>query len=113
VLLPVGRRSPVALGFQKDVEGAMADLEEKKRRLHIELSEVFAVLNSCLRSYYEGETHMYRPMAGQLRILLCDSSPLFSRVFPDLRIEAVREIEWTKGRRQNNIPICIHCGRAQ
>ncbi len=71
----------------------MVDLEAKKKRLHIELSEVFAVLNSCLRCYYEGETHMYRPMAGQLRILLCDSfSPLFSRVFPELRIEAIRAI---------------------
>lgn len=37
---------------------------------------------------------MYRPIAGQLRILLCDKPPLLSRVFPDLKLGALRLIEW-------------------
>jgi hypothetical protein len=38
--------------------------------------------------------HMYRPLAGQLRILFCDSPALLTRVFPDLAIQALRRVEW-------------------
>jgi hypothetical protein len=68
--------------------------EEVKRRRHDELAECFAVIDTCLGTYYDGATHMYRPLAAQLRILLCDKPPLLSRVFPNLRIGALRPIEW-------------------
>ncbi len=69
--------------------------EELKKRRHEELAECFAVIDSCLACYYRGEKHMYRPLAGQLRILLSDKQPLLTRVFPTLKIGSVRKIEWS------------------
>jgi hypothetical protein len=73
----------------------------KKKRLHDELSECFKVLDTCLRCYYSGETHMYRPMAGQLRILFCDSrgkedNSLLCRTFRSFQLSRVRPIEWVE-----------------
>jgi hypothetical protein len=68
--------------------------DELRERRHGELAECFAVIDTCLATYYGGAEHMYRPLAGQLRILLCDKPPLLSRVFPDLAIGALRPIEW-------------------
>lgn len=68
--------------------------DELRERRHEELAECFAVIDTCLAAYYGGAKHMYRPLAGQLRILLCDRPPLLSRVFPDLAIGALRPIEW-------------------
>lgn len=67
---------------------------ELRERRHGELAECFAVIDTCLATYYAGATHMYRPLAGQLRILLCDKRPLLTRVFPTLAIGALRPIEW-------------------
>lgn len=70
---------------------------EVKERRHEELAECFAVIDTCLRCYYDGETHMYRALAGQLRILLCNvhgQKPLLSRVFPDLQLNCLKPIEW-------------------
>jgi hypothetical protein len=69
--------------------------EEVRRRRHSEMAECFAVVETCLACYYGGAKHMYRPLAGQLRILFCDKRPLLGRVFPDLKIPAVRKIEWS------------------
>ncbi len=66
----------------------------KKQRRHEELKECFAVVDTCLANYYNGAIHMYRPLAGQLRILLCDKPPLLSRVFPDLKFGILRPIEY-------------------
>jgi hypothetical protein len=68
--------------------------DELRARRHGELAECFAVIDTCLATYYGGAKHMYRALAGQLRILLCDKPPLLSRVFPDLAIGALRPIEW-------------------
>lgn len=70
--------------------------DELRERRNGELAECFAVIDSCLAAYYRGDKHMYRPLAGQLRILLCDNPPLLSRVFPDFAIPALRPIEWLK-----------------
>lgn len=72
----------------------MGHITPSRKRLYNEMSECFAVIDSCLKSYYAGELHMYRPLAGQLRILLCDKSPLLTRIFSNVRIGAVRSIEW-------------------
>lgn len=37
---------------------------------------------------------MYRPLAAQLRIVLCDKPPLLSRVVPDLRLGTLPPTEW-------------------
>jgi hypothetical protein len=58
------------------------------------LVNCFKVVESCLAAYYGGGEHMYRPLAGQLRILLCDQTPLLSRVFPSLKIGTLRPIVW-------------------
>ncbi len=71
----------------------------EKKRLHDELSECFKVLDTCLRCYYSGETHMHRPIAGQLRILFCDrrgkkDNSLLGRTFRLFTLSRVRPIEW-------------------
>src|SRR5260370_15704327 len=73
----------------------MTVTEELRKRRHEELAECFAVIDSCLACYYRGEKHMYRPLAGQLRILLCDQHPLLARVFSTIKIGSVRKIEWS------------------
>jgi hypothetical protein len=65
-----------------------------KQRRHKELFACLRVIDSCLAAYYAGAQHMYRPLAGQLRILLCDKPALLSRVFPNLKLNALRPIEW-------------------
>src|SRR5215203_6881531 len=72
----------------------MSVSEEVKKHRREELAECFAVINTCLGCYYRGATHMYRPLAAQLRIVLCDKPPLLSRVVPDLRLGALPPIEW-------------------
>ena len=65
------------------------------RRRHSRLSQCFRVIDTCLASYYAGAVHMYGPLAGQLRILFCDTDPpLLSRVFPDLALCPLRPVDW-------------------
>ena len=64
-----------------------------------QLKESFLIIESCLKCYYENESHMYKPLAGQLRILFCDSqgrkdNSLLPRVFPQLTLNALEPIDW-------------------
>jgi len=63
--------------------------------------DCFRIIDSCLSCYYHGESHMYKPLATQLRMLLCDSDrgedkSLLHRLFPDIRLLAFRRIEWQR-----------------
>lgn len=65
-----------------------------------ELRETFKVINTCLSCLYAGETHMYRALAAQLRILLCDrkqrkDNSLIIAVYPKLEISALESINWS------------------
>ena len=64
------------------------------RRRHGMLAQCFKTIDTCLASYYAGADHMYGPLAGQLRILLCDTDPLLSRVFPGLALSPLRPVQW-------------------
>ena len=77
--------------------------DETKKRRQEELSECFKVIDTCLACYYNGATHMYRPIAGQLRILLCVDRPLLLRVFPNLKLHRLRPIEYVEPSKQNLI----------
>lgn len=64
-----------------------------------QLRESFKVIDTCLACCYSKETHMYRPLAGQLRILLCDSSKkndnsLLPRVYPNIQLSGLASIDW-------------------
>ena len=64
-----------------------------------QLKESFLIIDSCLKSYYENEPYMYKPLAGQLRILFCDSNrkkdnSLLPRVFPNIKLNALEDINW-------------------
>jgi hypothetical protein len=73
----------------------LSDSDAVRRRRHRELANCLKVVDSCLASYYGGAGHMYRPLAGQLRILLCDNKvPLLSRVFPNLKFGALSPVVW-------------------
>jgi len=68
-------------------------------RLHDELIECFKVIDSSLKSYYDGNSHMFRPLAGQLRILFCDTigrkdNSLLGRIFPKFSLGSIKPIKW-------------------
>lgn len=51
----------------------------------------FSVIASNIKDYYEGNKHAYRPVAVELRKLLCDTNKdsdisLLKRLFPDFRL---------------------------
>lgn len=73
----------------------MKYLNYLKEQLH----ESLKVVNTCVASIYDGDFHMYRPLAGQLRILLCDKyrqkdNSLLANVFPELYINPLKQILW-------------------
>ena len=66
-----------------------------------QLQDSLAVVDTCLECIYSGKTHMYRALAGQLRLLLCDTqrnkdNSLLAAVYPKLEVSAFSEITWSK-----------------
>lgn len=64
-----------------------------------QLKESFLIIDSCLKCYYENDSYMYKPLAGQLRILFCDSrgkkdNSLLPRVFPHMTLNILEPINW-------------------
>ena len=75
---------------------------ENKEYLQAHLQECFQTIDTCLAAIYNGESHMYRSLAGQLRILLSDKfrrkeNSLLIRLHPDVRIKKLQPVEWKKG----------------
>jgi hypothetical protein len=65
-----------------------------------QLRECFRVIDTCLECIYDKKSHMYRPLAAQLRILLCDTNrgkeaSLLPRVFPSIEIQRIGDISWS------------------
>ena len=72
-----------------------------KEYLFKEILEVFKVIDTCLHCYYQGNTHMYRPLAAQLRILFCDyyhreDISLLKIIFKNIQLTPVYKIEYKK-----------------
>ena len=72
---------------------------EQKIRHFKETIELSKVINSCLACYYLGETHMYRPLSAQLRILFCDiqkgkNKALLSKLFDKLKLSPVKTTKY-------------------
>ena len=67
--------------------------------LRQQLKESFLIIDSCLKCYYDNDSYMYKPLAGQLRILFCDSrgkkdNSLLPRVFPHITLNILEPITW-------------------
>lgn len=65
-----------------------------------QLREALSVVDTCLACIYDGKLHMYRPLAGQLRLLLCDSrqrqdNSLLAAVYPNLKVSCLEPIGWS------------------
>ncbi len=76
-------------------------MEESQTYLREQVREVLRVVDTCLASIYAGETHMYRALAGQLRILLCDTqrrrdNSLLIQAYPKLEVSALASIAWSE-----------------
>jgi hypothetical protein len=72
----------------------------KRTYLQEQLLESLHVVDTCLACIYNGETHMYRALAGQLRLMLCDiqrnrDNSLIRAAYPKLEISALRTIDWS------------------
>jgi len=66
-----------------------------------ELREALRVIETCLSCIYSGETHMYRALASQLRILLCDTrykkdNSLLVAVYPKLEVSGLESMNWSR-----------------
>lgn len=66
-----------------------------------QLQDSFAVVDTCLDCIYQGKAHMYRPLAGQLRLLLCDANrgadnSLLAAVYPRLEVSSIEPISWSR-----------------
>lgn len=74
---------------------------EQRDYLKQHLREVMKVIDSCLENIYAGNIHMYRPLAGQLRILLCDTqrkgdNSLLASTYPDLEVSSLMPTPWSE-----------------
>ena len=61
----------------------------------------FKIIHSCLKSYFNGQLHMYKPISAQLRILFCDFQKkkyksLIYRIHPDIKMLAFKELAFEK-----------------
>ena len=64
-----------------------------------QLQDSLAVVDTCLECIYSGKPHMYRALAGQLRLLLCDmqrqkDNSLIAAVYPKLEVSTFDAISW-------------------
>lgn len=65
-----------------------------------QLRESLAVVDTCLECIYGGKKHMYRALAGQLRLMLCDTlrrtdNSLIRRAYPNLEVSAIAQMGWS------------------
>lgn len=68
--------------------------------LKLQLQDSLAVVDTCLECIYAGKTHMYRALAGQLRLLLCDTrqkkdNSLLAATYPKLEVSGFETIKWS------------------
>lgn len=66
-----------------------------------EAIECFKVIDTCLASYYAGNSHMYRPLSAQLRLLLSDKNrnkenSLITRLFNGFGVTPLQSITYTE-----------------
>lgn len=65
-----------------------------------QLQDSLAVVDTCLECIYSGKPHMYRALAGQLRLLLCDTrqkkdNSLLAANYPKLAVSGFGPINWS------------------
>lgn len=83
---------------------------DDSKYLEDHLQETLNVVDTCLSTIYAGKTHMYRALAGQLRLLLCDKrnrkdNSLIGAVFPKLEVSGLQGIIWSDTS-ASNIQLC-------
>ena len=100
-MLLVGTRKKPRVPQQR--LGQQKHIMETEKYLRSQLRDCFKVIDTCLACFYANERHMYKPLAGQLRILLCDSNrrkdnSLLPRIYPALKISGLAPINWSTHR---------------
>jgi|SRR3990172_2199517 len=73
----------------------------------------FKVIKDSLSLYYDGKQHMFKPIAGQLRILYCDThrgkdNSLLNHIYPDLKLVAFQNYEFKKEHEDLKIKILAY-----
>ena len=66
-----------------------------------EALDSFKAINDSLLLYYEGKQHMFKPIAGQLRILYCDArrdkdNSLLHHIYPDLKLISFHKYDFKR-----------------
>lgn len=57
------------------------------------------IIHDCLKLYFDGQVHMYKPISAQLRILFCDTQrkkdhSLLNRIHPGINLLAFRALKY-------------------
>jgi len=73
--------------------------DEKKTKQINGSIDCFKIIHACLKEYFNGQVHMYKPISVQLRMLFCDTSrgkdySLIYRIHPDIRLLAFKKVEY-------------------
>lgn len=74
---------------------------KQMKKLIRDALESLLTIKDCLELYYQKKQHMFKPIAGQLRILYCDKNrrkdnSLLSHIYPDLKLIAFKKYELKK-----------------
>lgn len=85
------------------------------KRLIKEAVDCLKIINTSLQCYRQGQKHMFKPIAVQLRILYCDKkgskdNSLLTRLSPDIELLAFRPIQWEKA--SSNGMSLVHMARS-
>ncbi len=83
------------------------------KKLVKDVLDSLKVINDCLLLYYQRKQHMFKPIAGQLRILYCDThsgkdNSLLNHIYPGLKLIAFKNYEFKKEYPDLNIKIVAH-----
>ena len=82
---------------------ANLQIDDLKKKFITETIDCLKIIYSCLVCYQNGDLHMFKPIAVQLRMLFCDSNrkkdnSLFTRISTDIKLLAFCKIEWRSKR---------------
>lgn len=76
-------------------------MNKYSKKLVKDALDSFLTIHDCLSLYYQGKQHMFKPIAGQLRILYCDTNrgkdnALLNHIYPDLKLISFQNYELKK-----------------
>jgi hypothetical protein len=84
--------------FQLDKFDSSQLIGKEIKQIHGAI-DCFKIIHTCLKSYFDGQVHMYKPISVQLRMLFSDTSKrkdhsLINRIHSDIKLLAFKELKF-------------------